>query len=452
MHLRRTLTALALAALVLSPLPSVYLSFDGVFSEQMVSHLFGAMSLMCMCLSMILSARPWGIDALFAGLDKAYVVHKWLGLSALTTLLIHDTLESEVDDLKSPVTLWGIDWHDLGSEMGVWVYNGILVLLAITFLRLVPYRWWLLTHRFMLALFVLSVAHFIVIPKPLALSDPGAVYIMGWSIFGLLAGLLALRPNAARGGVPYAVTKVQLFGDIRSVTLKPLGKANVRHRAGQFVFVKGTTPDLDEWHPFTISSAPDGTGMLRVTFAARGHWSKALGRNISVGDKLMLRGPHGRFYPAKGPRRQVWLSAGVGITPMLAWASDGTRPKGPVDILHICPKRDGVPHLEDLQRYVDGQEEMTLKVFETAIHGRPTTRDILRLLKDRDETVDLYFCGPEALENVTRDAIAQARKARFLWHSERFELRSKLPIPTWLQKSGQTLRDAAVDIWPNRIG
>ena len=429
---------LVLGVLIVAPTHWIIASFEGRHTEEMISHVFGAYSLMCMALTMILTARPHWIDAAFAGLDKAYVVHKWLGLLAWGTLLIHDTLESEIDGLKSPFGL-----HDLGSDMGVWVYNGILVLLAVTFLRMIPYRWWYLTHRFMLLLYVLSVAHFIVIPKPLALDDVGALYLMGWSFAGLVSGLFALRPARWRGGLSYSIANLFETADTRTLILEPCGK-RLRHKPGQFVFLRGDG-DLSEWHPFTISSAPDDTGRLRITFSERANWTKSLSASVAVGDAIKVRGPHGRFVHKPSKRRQVWVSAGVGVTPFLAWAQANQQPKGAVDIIHNCRSRAQVPHLSELEAYADAHEAVTLKVYETATRRRPDAQDILRLIKDRDEFVDLFFCGPTVLSKKMQEAFVVARKGRFAWHQESFEMRGDLPRPKWFRSFYKTLRDAFLD-------
>lgn len=440
-RIRIAWVSIILVLLILSPVPWVLMSFEGRLPEQRYSHAFGAMSLMCMSISLILTARPNGIDALFGGLDKAYLVHKWLGLGALATLLIHDTLESEVDGLKSAVTLWGLDWHSLGSDMGVWVYNGLLALLAVTFLWLVPYRIWYMTHRLMVVLFGLSVLHFIVIPKPLSLSDVGGVYLLAWCILGFIAALMALRPASWRGGVPYTVESVSKIGNMTSMWLVPEGTQEIRYRAGQFVTLRGTRSDLTSWHPFTLSSAPDLSGRLRITFASRGKWTTKFAQDVQKHDTVHMRGPHGRFFAKPGPTRQIWLSAGVGLTPHLAWIGTDPTPQGPVDIIHVCSDKELVPHLDELESYAQKHEQVTLKVYETKARGRPTPQDFLRLFRDRDEKVDIYFCGPKDIVDVFRKTSDLARKLTFDIYRERFEFRTELPLPYWLQSSLQTLRN-----------
>lgn len=433
-NLRLILVCSGLVALILFPIPFVVASFEGLHTERMISHVFGVISLMCMALTTVLSARPPLTDALFKGLDKSYVVHKWLGLAAFLTLLLHDTLESEVKGIPDP-----FGFHDLASSMGEWVYNGLLFLIAVTFLRLVPYRWWRITHRFMIAMFVLSVAHFFLIPKPLALTGIGGTYLLVWSALGILCGLYALRPSSFPTPVEAQITALERKGKVTSLTLKPKGKT-LRFKAGQFVFVRREGEGLLDSHPFTINTAPNDQGTLQLAISAYAGWTHELHNHGKVGDTLLINGPHGRFLRKPSARRQVWISGGIGITPFLAWAAEGKAPKGAIDIIHICRNRADIVQLDVLEAYAAKfADQVSLKIVETSQIGRPTARDLLRLVRDTAETVDVWFCGSAGLRASLNEAAALSSRVKLRIHQEEFRLRTDLPTPNWLKSGWHTV-------------
>ena len=57
------------------------------------SQYLGLAALILMAWGQILSTRLRGIEALFGGLDRVYVLHKWAGIIAMVVVLLHDTIE-----------------------------------------------------------------------------------------------------------------------------------------------------------------------------------------------------------------------------------------------------------------------------------------------------------------------------------------------------------------------
>lgn len=444
---RKLMPPMVLVAVILAPVPFVIASFEES-SEQMISHAFGTVALMSMSLALILSARPFGSDGFFGGLDKSYVVHKWLGISAFANMLIHDTLEAEVDGIPDQ-----FGYHDLASDFGVWVYNSLLILVTMTFLHLMPYRWWRISHKFMVVIFALSLAHFVLIPKPLALGGLGGVYMLTFCILGLAAALFALRPRKVPRPVAYRVDGIDRGDAFTELTLVPEG-AGIAQMAGQFVFLRRAGDSTLDAHPFTIRSAPKADESLRVAMATRSGWTKEIAAHVTKNDWFWVNGPYGRFTYEPTAHRQVWLSAGIGITPTLAWADAGVAPLGEIDIVHVCRSRSAAPDLSVLEAYAARyQDHVTLKVIETERTGRPNPKMLMRLVRDIQGRVDVYFCGPSSLEDDLNDALKSARKAKVQVHREVFRLRAGIsppkPIRDALSKLGEGL---GWSVWLQRLG
>ena len=60
------------------------------------SQYLGLAALILMAWGQILATRWAGIETLFGGLDRVYVLHKWAGIVAMVAILVHDTVDAEM--------------------------------------------------------------------------------------------------------------------------------------------------------------------------------------------------------------------------------------------------------------------------------------------------------------------------------------------------------------------
>ena len=59
---------------------------------------------------------------------------------------------------------------------------------------------------------------------------------------------------------------------------------------------------------------------LRFTIKNLGDFTRAIEPHLTVGTKLKISRPFGQFHLNHGKTEQVWIAAGVGITPSIAWS------------------------------------------------------------------------------------------------------------------------------------
>ena len=57
----------------------------------------GAAAVVAMAQTLILAARPPLVEPLFGGLDRMYRVHKWLGISAMVLMILHQQIEPDFE-------------------------------------------------------------------------------------------------------------------------------------------------------------------------------------------------------------------------------------------------------------------------------------------------------------------------------------------------------------------
>lgn len=227
----------------------------------------------------------------------------------------------------------------------------------------------------------------------------------------------ALAAEAAGGDRPFRVARiVDESDDARSLLLEPADGGGVApYSPGQFLPIA-----LDAGGPrplrrtYTLSDAADGRS-YRIT-VKREPGGAASGRlhGLRVGDVLRASRPTGGFTLDTGSRRPVLLlSAGIGVTPMIAMVNhllggpEGRRRAPHRQIWFVHAARHGGEHpFRDHLRSLaaDHPDHLTLHVRYSAprpgdVPGRDfqasgrIDRDALRSLLPLDD-YDVYLCGP----------------------------------------------------------
>ena len=101
------------------------------------SQYLGLAALILMAWGQIFSTRIRGIETLFGGLDRVYVLHKWAGIVAMVAILLHDTIDADMDGLGRETAL-----NDLAETFGEISLYGLLILVVISIATFIPYHLW----------------------------------------------------------------------------------------------------------------------------------------------------------------------------------------------------------------------------------------------------------------------------------------------------------------------
>ncbi len=382
------------------------------------SQYLGMTALIAMATSQVIATRWPGVEGVFGALDQSYRLHKWLGLWALAASFLHDTIDADMRGLGAETAL--VDAAETAGEISLY---GLLLLVVITVATFIPYHLWKWTHRFIGVFFVLSAFHYLFILKPFSNGDPLGLYMGAVCLIGLMAYAYTSAPRGCRPSKPYRIRSLTPEGDALAVTLEPVGKP-LRHRAGQFAFISFPELGLTEPHPFTLSQAPDESGALRMTIAPLGDYTIRLMSRLEEGAEARIEGPFGHFGAVKGP--QLWVAAGIGITPFAAMAGALQAGDGPVTLLYSVRKRATAAHLSELEAKA-ASGKFRLVVRETATEGRLTADDVRKLAGDLSG-LHVMYCGPAAL----RDALWEGLKGHGLsarrFRYELFEIRTGIGL------------------------
>jgi len=255
-------------------------------------------------------------------------------------------------------------------------------------------------------------------------------------------GNVGLTPAAAAHPVapgfrPLAVARIEReSADVVSLSMRDLNNQPLEPALpGQYVVLRlrptGDNPPLLRSYSL---SGPLSTERYRISVkiepnGAAGTW---LREHIRVGDVLDVSAPRGSFVLQSGERPVALLSAGIGMTPVLAMlhalvASRSTRP-----VLWLHAARDGQHHpfAAEVRSLMPALTHGRHYVY----YSRPDSRD--RLGEDFDATgrlsrsvfdgicmpreADVYVCGPNRFMADMKEALAACGVAPKRIHAEIF--------------------------------
>lgn len=212
------------------------------------------------------------------------------------------------------------------------------------------------------------------------------------------------------------------------------------YQAGQYISVRVTVPELGHKQPrqYSLSDSPH-PDHLRISVKREeaqgdktGGWVSNTLHAMQENDEIEVTAPTGNFFLLDSSRKNVLISGGVGLTPMIAMLNHlvSLNLPQPVQFIHAC--RSGnvqamKQHLQDLK--AEHTQLSTLIAYEFPQSGDQLGQDYdvagrLNLAELSDEQLpvdaDYYLCGPipfmqEQYKSLTARGIQPAQI-----HSEAF--------------------------------
>lgn len=109
--------------------------------------------------------------------------------------------------------------------------------------------------------------------------------------------------------------------DVYTFELKSLGKP-FKYESGQFLHLAIEEYDPSKQWPdsrcFSIQSAPNESN-IKITFAAKGEFTRKLVKELKIGSQLTLKLPYGNLFSQQHNKENtVFISGGTGVTPYLS--------------------------------------------------------------------------------------------------------------------------------------
>lgn len=403
-----------------------------------VVQLTGVITMGVMSVAMVLAIRPAQLEPLLGGLDKIYRLHKWLGITALVTGVLHW--------LWAQGPKWAVGWgwlarpvrgaqppggaieqffraqRHLAEFLGEWAFYGAAVLLLLALAKWFPYRYFFKTHRLLAAIYLVLVFHAVILLDRAYWSQPVGLLIAALMVGGTSAAFMSLfrRIGATRRVV--GVVAELLYRDIPHVLSVGVQLRDrwLGHTPGQFAFV--TFDAAEGPHPFTISSAWRGDGRLQFHIKGLGDYTNKLPALLRCGAPVTVEGPYGCFdFKGRKPG-QIWVAGGIGLTPFIArlQALQGRTDDGPIDLFY-CTRVADEDVLARLRSLTEGAG-VRLHVLVTERDGLLTGARV-RAVVPYWQDADVWFCGPAGLGDSLRRDLVTAGLAEDDFHQELFAMR-----------------------------
>ncbi|KAI1643800.1 PK beta-barrel-protein domain-containing protein-like protein [Daldinia loculata] len=226
---------------------------------------------------------------------------------------------------------------------------------------------------------------------------------------------------------------------LNAVDDKPLAS----YLPGQFLTVKLPSGDIrrwsiSSWSPSSSTSVPPS---YRITVKKGPAASRYLHSNVLTGDTILARSPSGSFVPdlsREFPPRKIYISAGIGMTPILsmlqAHFSHPALKKTPAILIHVA--RNGEQNTSHFRSELPSFSLFRMITFYTSpitgvdvqgrdfdYTGRPTFEFFTTLLSPSyfidplgitaielpGNVSNAYICGPPDFVDTTRDYLGRCK-------------------------------------------
>lgn len=436
-------TILWLFADTLWPEPLNYFSF-----RRSIVQLSGIVLITAMSIAMMLALRWKWLEPHLDGLDKMYRLHKWLGISALVIGAIHWWW--------AKFTKWMIEWswisrpasgpgsgrgpggggqssselqnwlasqHGLAETLGEWGFYIAVILIVLALIKRFKYHHFISTHKILAISYLVLAYHALILMRFNYWSQPIAWFVVALVIGGTYAAVIILfKKIGTTRKVDGQVVKLNYSPSLHILdTTIHLNQGWPGHKAGQFTFISSS--EKERAHPYTIASSWDPAHpQLRLIIKELGDHTSRLPKQLKVGTAVTVEGPYGCFNFEDEQTWQIWVGAGIGITPFIArmqYLSNHPESKNIV-LFHPTATSDQEA-LSHLQRYAI-QAGVKLHLV---IDGRDPllTAQRIRELVPEWPSASIWFCGPAGLgESLKKDFKAQGL-AEEHFHQELFNMR-----------------------------
>lgn len=415
--------------------PFAYFPFRSVFVQ-----FSGILAVVMMAVALVLALRLRSLERWVGGLDKVYRLHKWLGIGSLVLATLHwwwakgtkwmvgwGWLEKPAGkgagQQLAGLEAWFRGQRGLAETLGEWAFYAAAVLIVLALVKAFPYHLFRKTHKLLAVVFLPLAWHSFILMK----FDYWAAPI-GWlTQFAVVAGSIAAVLLLL--GWPGKVRKVP--GEVVSVTRYPelrVFEFLVRveqgwsvHNPGQFAFI--TSDAAEGPHPYTIASDwnPE-TRCLKFVVKELGDHTRRASHRICAGMPVTLEGPYGGFDFEDDCRTQIWVGAGIGITPFIARMGRLASKPDNRTIYLFHPTADVSEEALTKLRADAEAAGVNLVIRCSRTEGRLTPEEIRDAVPDW-QGASLWFCGPVGMARTLFNEFRRWGLPARRMHREFFEMR-----------------------------
>ena len=416
--------------------PFAYFPFRSVFVQ-----FSGILAIVMMAVALVLALRLRSLERWVGGLDKVYRLHKWLGIGGLAFAIIHwfwakgakwmvgwgwlerpERHKQAAVDTLGAVEQFFRSQRALAESAGEWAFYAAILLIAIALISRIPYHHFVKPHKLLAAVYLVLVAHSVVLMKFDYWTQPVGI-VMGLLMAGGTVGAVMSLFGLIGAGrkVKGRIEALTYYPELRVLeTSIKLEDGWAGHEAGQFAFV--TSDRREGAHPYTIASSWEGDGHITFITKALGDHTSRLYDRLKLGDAVKVEGPYGCFNFVDQNQRQIWIGAGIGITPFIARLKELAHIPGEkvIDLFHTTADYE-----EKAIRKLKADAEaanVTLHVLVDRKDGQLNT-DRIKEAVPAWEGASIWFCGPAGFGQALRKGFLASGINPSDFHQELFHLR-----------------------------
>lgn len=406
--------------------------------------LAGIAGLVLYAINLLLAARTRWMENLFGGLNKVYVAHHITGGIALILLVFHPLfLTLRFIDYKilssfevaakfllpksiGPDPTSALAQQAIAMNAGTVAFLGMVVLLILTFFVKLPYRVWLLTHKFLGVAFMFAGLHVVLISSDTSSDDFLRYYLLGWVIVGLGAFTYrTLMNNIFVRRYPYKVVALtRQAGNVVGVSLEPLQK-KLSFKPGQFIFIRFSSSIKQgierEAHPFSVASSPKDSN-IQLYIKSLGDFTASL-KNLQVGAVAEIEGAYGRFtFTRFSDSPQIWIAGGIGITPFLSMAKSYTKNSPAVDLIYSVTHHTELLEQKALSKILPTTYNSFRYFPYVSQQDGYLTAQKIQDMCGAVQGKEIFICGPPTLMRELRKQLQSLGVPNSKIHSEEFAI------------------------------
>ncbi|WP_029931588.1 ferredoxin reductase [Nocardia otitidiscaviarum] len=220
--------------------------------------------------------------------------------------------------------------------------------------------------------------------------------------------------------------------DSATLVIKPGWGFDFKFEPGQYIGIGVLVNGRWHWRSYSLTCPPDWTDpghrskrliSIAVKAMPEGFLSSHLVSGVPVGSVVRLAAPQGGFVlPEPPPAKVLFLTAGSGITPVMAMLRTMDHRGVVPDVVHVHSARtpDDVMFGEELRELHERHPSFTADLHFTGEHGKLDLAELDRRVPDWRER-DTWACGPAAMLDSAEKHWAAAGIGERL-HVERFEI------------------------------
>jgi stearoyl-CoA 9-desaturase NADPH oxidoreductase len=211
-----------------------------------------------------------------------------------------------------------------------------------------------------------------------------------------------------------------------TVTIKPGWGFSADYQPGQYVGIGLRMNGRWHWRSYSLTSVPQRDAKhitITVKATPEGFLSSHLVNGVEPGTIVRLATPKGDFaLPDPPPPKILFISAGSGITPLMAMLRSLAARGQNSDIVHVhsAPSKDGVIFHDELRALERESTSYRLHLQLTETDGHIDFQELHRLVPDW-QVRPTWACGPTTMLDEVEKVFGDADLSESL-HIERFTI------------------------------